>query len=204
MDKNSPFQKPGTPTSECIRCGTCCEKGGPAFHQNDRELIEKGVIPSRHLFTIRKGEFAYDNVKGRLVPVDTDIIKIKGKEDSWTCIYLDEENKICSIYDDRPLQCRNLKCWDTRELGKMYASHRLTRDDLIKDIEGLWDLIEDHQKRCDYGRIKTLISELGGTHHERARKQLLEIIQYDTEIRKLVVDKGGLDPEMLEFVLVVH
>ena len=100
-NRNSP--RPGTSGSECIRCGTCCEKGGPAFHQEDRCLIEKGQIPSRYLFTIRKGEFAYDNVKERLVPVESDIIKIKGKEDTWTCIFFDEENKQCSIYHDRPL-----------------------------------------------------------------------------------------------------
>jgi Fe-S-cluster containining protein len=187
-------------SSGCIRCGTCCEKGGPSFHQDDRELIDKGFIPSRHLFTIRKGEFAYDNVKGRLMPVDSDIVKIKGRDDTWTCIYFDEKKRICSIYDDRPRQCRALKCWDTRELEKMYANRRLTRDDLIKDIEGLWDLIQDHQKHCDYEKIKQLISDLDNPGIGGARKKLLEIIQYDAEIRKLVVEKGGLDPEMLEFV----
>jgi hypothetical protein len=32
------------------------------------------------------------------------------------------------------------------------------------------------------------------------RKKILEIIQYDAEIRKLVLEKGGLDPTMLEFI----
>lgn len=185
---------------ECSRCGTCCEKGGPAFHQEDRPLIEKGVIPSRCLFTIRQGEFAYDNVRGRLVPLESDIIKIKGREGSWTCIFFDDENKECSIYDDRPHQCRALKCWDTSELEKMYASRRLTRADLIKDIEGLWGLIQDHQKRCDYGKIIKLINDLDGARNKKARQKLLEIIQYDSEIRKLVVKKGGLDSEMLDFI----
>ena len=125
----------------CIRCGTCCEKGGPALHQEDRMLIEKGRIPSKYLYAIRKGELAHDNVKGRLMPVDSDIIKIKGKEGTWTCIFFDAHNKGCSIYSDRPLECRALKCWDTVELEKMYAGHRLTREDLVSKVEGLWDLI---------------------------------------------------------------
>ena len=200
MDKKLPDPEPGISITDCIRCGTCCEKGGPAFHRDDRELIDKGLIPSRHLFTIRKGEFAYDNVKERLVPVDSDIIKIKGKEDTWTCVFFDEENRQCSIYDDRPRQCRALKCWDTRELEKMYAERRLTRADLIKDIEGLWDLIQDHQKRCDYENIKQLIRGLDDPGNRGARKKLLEIIQYDAEIRNLVVEKGGMDPEMLDFL----
>ncbi len=158
------------------------------------------MIPSRHLFTIRQGEFAYDNVQGCLIPLDSDIIKIKGKEDTWTCIFFDESNKQCSIYNDRPLECRALKCWDTHELEKMYARRRLTRDDLISEVEGLWDLIDSHQKRCDYARIKKLIKNLAGNPKNSARRELAEIIKYDIEMRELVVSKGGMDPEMLDFL----
>lgn len=163
-------------------------------------LIDTGAIPSRCLFTIRKGESAYDNVQGCLMPVDSDIIKIKGQADSWTCVFFDESGKQCTIYDDRPRECRALKCWDTRELEKIYARHRLTREDLISEVEGLWDLIQDHQQRCDYLKIKKLIDDLNGPSQERARKQLLEIIQFDAEIRKLVVEQGGIDAEMLDFL----
>jgi len=95
---------------------------------------------------------------------NSDIIKIKGKEDTWTCIFFDEQNKECSIYNDRPVECRALKCWDTGELEKMYAGHRLTREDLVSKVEGLWDLIKDHQARCDYEKIKKLIGDLDGSH----------------------------------------
>jgi len=206
-DKKKPSNPPiltepnaAAAVKDCIRCGTCCEKGGPALHQEDRVLVEKGRIPSKYLYTIRRGELAHDNVKGCLMPVDSDIIKIKGKEDTWTCIFFDEQNKGCSIYNDRPLECRALKCWDTGELEKMYACHRLTRDDLVSKVEGLWDLIKDHQARCDYEKIKEQIGNLDGPHRDRARKKILEIIQYDAEIRNLVLEKGGLDPTLLEFL----
>jgi Fe-S-cluster containining protein len=193
--------KPGTTLSECIRCGTCCEKGGPCFHTEDRKLIEKGKIPSKYLYTIRKGELAHDNVKGCLTPVDSDIIKIKGKKDSWTCIFFDEGKKGCTIYSDRPIECRALKCWDTRELEQIYANNRLTRSDLISEVKGLWDLIKDHQARCDYRKIQSLIKDLAGSNNIHARRKLLEIIRYDAEIRELVVVRGGLDPELLDFLL---
>jgi len=61
-------------------------------------------------------------------------------------------------------------------------------------------LIQVHQKRCDYGKIKKLINDLNGPSRDRARKKLVEIIQYDAEIRKLVVEQGGLDSEMLDFI----
>ena len=191
---------PGTTISECIRCGTCCEKGGPGFHIEDRMLIDKGVIPSRYLYTIRKGELAHDNVKGCLKPVDSDIIKIKGKKDTWVCIFFDEKNKGCTIYNDRPLECRALKCWDTRELEQCYANARLTRKDLVSGVKGLWDLIEDHQARCDYNKIQPLIKDLTGVKRTQARQKLLEIIRYDAEIRNLVISRGGLDADMLDFL----
>jgi Fe-S-cluster containining protein len=163
-------------------------------------LIEKGVIPTRYLCTIRKGELANDNVRGGLMRVESDIIKIKGKNNSWVCMFFDGEKKICTIYNDRPLECRALKCWDTREIEQIYARNRLTRKDLISAIEGLWDLVEDHQARCDYEKIQKLIEGLAGSSRKNTRRELLEIIHYDAEIRELVVSKGGLEPGMLEFL----
>ncbi len=83
-----------TPISECIRCGTCCKKGGPSFHIEDKYLIEKGIILSKYLYTIRKGEPAYDNVKEHILPAATDIIKIKGKKGSLACIFFDKKNTL--------------------------------------------------------------------------------------------------------------
>jgi Fe-S-cluster containining protein len=199
--RNSPLAAgPGTTISECSRCGTCCEKGGPCFHLEDRKLIDKGLIPTRYLYTIRKGELAHDNVKGCLMPVDSDIIKIKGKEGRWTCIFFDKLNRGCTLYNDRPQECRALKCWDTRELEQIYAASRLTRKDLVSQVKGLWDLIEDHQARCDYKKIQDLIKNLTGVKRNQARRKLLEIIHYDLEIRDLVISKGGLDADMLDFL----
>ena len=200
MMNNPKTPRPGTTISKCIRCGTCCEKGGPGFHQADRMLIDKGVIPSRYLYTIRKGELARDNVKGCLKPVESDVIKIKGKEDTWTCMFFDEVKKGCTIYDDRPLECRKVKCWDTRELEQIYVTARLTRKDLVSEVKGLWDLIEDHQARCDYNKIQDLIKELTRDNPNNARRKLTEIIRFDAEIRNLVVAKGGLDADMLDFL----
>lgn len=186
--------------STCIRCGTCCKKGGPAFHHADKRLIEEGIIDSRCLYTIRKGELAYDNVRECLVPADTDIIKLKGQNDSWTCIFFDEHRTACRIYANRPVECQALQCWNTAEVEKIYTENRLTRADLILKIEGLWDLLEDHQRRCDYGTIHKLVKALEGPQKNKARQQLIEIIQYDIEIRKLVVARAGLDGDMMDFL----
>lgn len=190
----------GRQASECRRCGTCCRKGGPSFHRADKVLIEKGVIHSKYLYTIRRGEIAYDNVRQCLKPVASDIIKLKGKGESWTCVFLDEKQNACTIYENRPVECRALKCWDTRALEDLYAEKRLKRKDLIADIEGLWDLIKDHQVRCNYEIIHKLVEALNGGMGSEARRKLAEIIQFDTEIRKLVASRGGLDMDMLDFL----
>jgi Fe-S-cluster containining protein len=188
------------PISECRRCGTCCKKGGPSFHQEDKALIEKGVIHSKYLYTIRKGEMAYDNVKQCLEPVSSDVIKIKGKGESWTCILFDDQQNECTIYEDRPIECRALKCWDTKALEELYDRKRLKREDLFADIQGLWDLIKDHQERCNYEIIQKLVEEINSGMGGKARQKLAGIIQFDIEIRKLVVSRGGLDMDMLDFL----
>ena len=199
--KKAAKAKPVRSISECQRCGTCCTKGGPSFHHVDKALVEDGVIHSKYLYTIRKGEWAYDNVRQCLEPVSSDIIKIKEKNDSWICIFFDESQSACAIYENRPLECRALKCWDTRELEDLYAQKRLTRADLISDIEGLWSLIKDHQQRCNYEIIQKLVDAIKTNPGDaKARQKLSAIIQFDTEIRKLVVSNAGLEPEMLDFL----
>ncbi len=50
----------------CIRCGTCCMKGGPVLHQQDKAILLEGYAGHQHLITLRKGEMAYDPVTNRL------------------------------------------------------------------------------------------------------------------------------------------
>jgi len=200
MTSNDSNPIPDTATTECRRCGTCCKKGGPCFHLEDKGLIEKGVILSKHLYTIRKGEPSFDNVKGSITPAATDIIKIKGRNGSWTCVFFDEKNTECTIYNTRPLECRVLKCWDTREIEKIYAKDRLTRKDLISDIEGLWDLVEGHQKQCGYDVLTLLVDALNTHKKDDALKGILDIIEHDIKIRKLVVEKAGLESDLTDFL----
>lgn len=190
----------GKEVSTCKRCGTCCQQGGPSFHLADKALIETGEIPSKCLYTIRKGEMAYDNVRQCLEPASSDIIKIKGQGHSWTCLFFDDAQAACTIYENRPMECRALKCWDTAELEALYAQKRLKREDLLADIEGLWGLIKDHQQRCDYDTILVLVKAINSDQTGDARQKLAELIRFDNEIRKLVVSRGGLDDDMLDFL----
>ena len=184
----------------CQRCGTCCEKGGPSLHREDQPLVDEGRIPARCLFTIRRGERVRDNVKGTLVPLSAEIIKIKGQAGGWTCLFYDQATRGCRIYDHRPLECRALNCRDTRRIEAIYEANRLTRQDLLAGIDGLWELIEDHEQRCSYAGLHARVE--AGTHGGRLKqeKAILEILSFDTHIRRLTVEKGGLESRMLDFV----
>lgn len=186
-------------TTTCRRCGTCCQKGGPALHRDDRSLVETGRIPAAQLYTIRKNERVRDNVRNHLAPAAADIIKIKGRDRTWTCVFYDPDSRGCRIYPHRPLECRVLKCWDTRDIERLYDRERLTRRDLVGTVKGLWELIADHEKRCAYRRLDQLIRAAGGDSRPPLA-EITEMIAYDREIRRLVVEKGVASGEMLDFL----
>lgn len=185
----------------CRRCGTCCEKGGPSLHLEDRHLVERGLLPAESLITFRKGEWVRDNVRGTLSPLSEEIIKIKGGAPRrWTCHHYDPVQRGCRIYADRPLECRSLNCRDTRRIESIYATTRLTRRDLLATVKGLWELIVDHEARCSHVRVKALVDE--GTEETRfkAEAAILEMLRYDHHLRQLTVEKGGTAPGMLDFL----
>jgi hypothetical protein len=164
--------------------------------------VENGQIPLSDLYTIRRGELARDNIRGILQPLKTEIIKIKSRQaGSRTCRYYAEPDSSCGIYAARPVECRALQCWDTREIERIYNVGRLRRKDLLGKVEGLWDLIADHERRCSYDKLRQLTQRISiGASRPAVAETVLEVIQYDAELRRLVIERGSLDPEMLDFL----
>jgi Fe-S-cluster containining protein len=189
------------PKIECRRCGTCCQKGGPALHIADQALVESGKIALKHLLTIRQGEPAYDNVSGTIAPAVTDIIKVNTRRNSASqCVFYDPRLKQCRIYDNRPSECHALNCRDTRKIERIYSTQRLTRRHLLSKVEGLWDLVRDHQERCDYGFISELAVQIRQGRKPEPAQQLLELIHFDDTLRKSTVAHAGHTSELLEFL----
>lgn len=190
------------PRSSCIRCGVCCKKGGPTLHAEDKKKIEEGKIPVKFLFTIRKHEPAFDNIRDLIAPASTDIIKIKSQKDSSACIFYDLSNAECRIYTNRPIECRELKCWDTRKISLLYDKNRINRKTLLSGIKDLSDLVQDHQNRCSYKKIADLADQTKCNRIEKkeALEQLNEMLRYDCSIRHLIVEKDKKASEMLDFL----
>jgi Fe-S-cluster containining protein len=187
----------------CRHCGTCCRQGGPALHLEDRELVESGKIPLQDLFTIRRGEPAYDNVTGVIAPAVTDIVKLKGTSPgSDICCFYESATKGCGIYGDRPAECRALQCWDTRFIQALYSCRRLERRHLLVKAAGIWELVQEHQQRCDYGYVAELASRLQQQtpSAEESHNKLLELVRYDESLRQVTLERAGLNPELLPFL----
>jgi len=161
-------------------------------------LIDSGLIPAKHLYTLRKGEIVSDSIHGCLLTLESEMIKIKGQNRAWTCVYFDKSGSACRIYEHRPLECRILKCWDTRNIEAVYSQNRLTRKDLLSGIPALWSLIEDHDLRCNLVTLRKLLDLKSGD--AAATKTVQEMIEYDRSIRMLVVEKAGVESDMLEFI----
>ncbi len=188
--------------THCRRCGTCCRKGGPGLHLEDRKLVDSGKIPLKDLITFRQGEPVYDNVTDSIAPAVTDIIKIKSSDGSNSdCVCYDKDRNGCSIYDDRPSECAALQCWDTSEIEGMYNIRRLTRRHLLANVKGLWDLVTHHQERCDYGHVAELADRIRQHREaEEAEKVLLEMIRFDQHLREVTLERVKMDPCMLYFL----
>jgi Fe-S-cluster containining protein len=187
-------------TAECRRCGTCCKKGGPALHVEDKQILESGNILLDCLYTIRKGELARDNVNDSLIRLEAEIIKIKSRPGSSECMFFNDTDMSCGIYAHRPLECRILECWNTAKIKSMYSQTRLTRTLVLEKAEWLQDLVQTHESECDIDKIQRLVNDREAGDADAA-SALTEKINYDFHLRRVVTEKGNIAPDMLDFLL---
>mgnify|MGYP001024619970 CR=1 FL=1 len=184
----------------CVRCGTCCEKGGPTLHSEDRIFLQKGVLRPTHLFTMRAGELAYHPLEERLIELSDEMIKIKGKDGSIACTFYDADHQTCAIYEDRPLECRVLKCWNTAEVEGLFMKDLLSRLDLCPKGSAVADLISAYERSFPPGRVYGLLSEAGlqeGT--QQSSPEIEQMVSTDEVFRQKVVETLGLKEDELEF-----
>lgn len=186
------------PRSHCIRCGQCCLKSSPTLHREDASLLVNGPIRKEHLLTIRQGEGVTDNIHEDLSAADREMIKLKEKNGvGGGCVFFRDHDKACSIYDRRPVQCRALQCWDTRDLLKVYERPKLQRQDIMED-RILSGIIEEHEKRCSYALLEDLIKKIP-SQGELALEALLDLLRFDYELRPFVSQKLGINPAEMDF-----
>lgn len=185
----------------CIRCGTCCLKGGPVLHHEDKGILLAGHVGYQHLVTIRKGEPAYDPVLDTVRPVERELVKMRGKEKEWSCCFFDEKSSSCTIYEHRPLECRLLKCWDTSALEGLVGKNTIVRADIINARDPITKVIEMHEQECPYREVEELLSSLSrGTDKSKTLARLNELVRKDLAIRFFAIKELGLREEFELFI----
>ncbi len=172
----------------CKRCGTCCKKGGPTLHTKDASLVRHQRLSVASLVTFRRGELAYHPTELRLIELHTDMIKIKGKNHSFECLFYEEAEGMCSIYEDRPLECRTLECWNPGPLMDMFLKDLLVRKDIFS--KSLYEVIDEYDTKFQPSRLLELLKQ--GDKLGVARLEEL-----DQEYRESLITSGiALEGEM--------
>ncbi len=173
-------------------------KGGPALHEEDATLFAKSILERAHVYTLRKGELVR-NIDEVFMVLEQEIIKIKGQGETWTCMFYEDEKTACGIYENRPVECRALKCWDLGEFKEVMARPYLQRKDLVKPDDGILKVMDAHERRCAYEILDSAVKGLEGPDPQKAVEVILELLQYDNYVRPFLTEKLNLDPSIMDF-----
>lgn len=180
--------------TSCICCGQCCIKGGPTLHNEDIALIQNNILGPKTLFTIRKGEPVYHPVEGRLVAAPVELIKIKGITGSWACIFFD--NAVCAIYEDRPLECRIFKCWDTRDSIKLFMRDTISRKTIIQMGSLLDQMISTYEDSLPASIFMELLEN---PSVQDGSTWINKCIEIDQSFRNRFIEHFGVEESAMDF-----
>lgn len=195
------MQKERNKINRCIRCGTCCQKGGPVLHHEDKTILISGYVGHQHLVTIRKGEVAKNPINNKLEPVKQEFIKVKGKGKDWTCYFYNDKDASCNIYEHRFIECRLLKCWDTSDIISIIGKNTLIREDIINKDDPILQIIRMHERECSYTKIDELLRKISrGEDKERHIDILNKILIKDIKIRNYAINELGMNSNYELFI----
>ncbi len=170
----------------CKRCGICCLTTRPTLHSEDSLLVTSGDISLSALVCLRIGEKIKDNVTGKICILKKEILQFKPLQNKKQCLYFSPQ-KGCSIYENRPLECRTFECWNTQLLENIYFTNTLTRKDIFPPPA--LELIATHEQECGFFRLQPLIKNLASNCCFESLQELRRICRFDAHFREVVAEK---------------
>ncbi|OIO02845.1 MAG: hypothetical protein AUJ49_05535 [Desulfovibrionaceae bacterium CG1_02_65_16] len=194
--------------AQCRRCGECCRKGGPALHRQDLGLFSgEKALDLCDVVTLRAGERVYDQVLDRVLPLEAEMLKFKGADGTWACVFLDAEAGDCTLYARRPAECRALFCADTAPLAAMYDKDRLTRRDLLPEGHPVLAVLAEHEALVPPRRMAELAdilrtagpNALGGAEGAEAAAELARMALADRAFRENLATRAHIGQEYHDF-----
>lgn len=182
----------------CQRCGTCCLKGGPALHTEDKALLMANHLGLAQLITVRRGERVIWPGVAKPAPTAVELVKLQGQEGEWRCLFYSMAANGCSIYANRPLECRILQCWAPDKLYEIAGQGTLIRTDLLHPDDPVREFIQLQEMKCPANRIEELAPQaLPGS---AALLELQELVRTDLIIRSQAMGRLGIAPELELFL----
>ena len=89
---------------QCTGCGDCCTGGSGYVWVNQAEI---DALAARLAMTPVAFEKKYVNQVG----VRRSLKELRHRQ--YDCVFLDAETRRCTVYEDRPRQCRTWPFWDS-------------------------------------------------------------------------------------------
>jgi Fe-S-cluster containining protein len=196
FDEDKPKKMRFKKKSSCDRCGDCCSISSPSLMKGDIGLFISGLLSDENTYTIREGELIRSK-DGNLYESFMELIKIREKNNSTTCIFYD---KGCTIYDNRPAQCREFNCWEIHQIEEGLEKTALKRADLFNQIDFIMEAIKRHDEKCSYKRLSDTLERLNNGIEE-AVEDIIDMLQYDINLRELLMKKFDLKPHSMDLIL---
>jgi Fe-S-cluster containining protein len=183
----------------CVQCGQCCKEGSPSLHIDDLELLRTEAIPWHSLLTLRRGEPARSLQSGAAFFATEERIKLRQKPGTTECVFFDPATSDCSIYPDRPLECRAQACWDPEPANEVTTEPLLTRRHLFANVGALLDLFDAHDQRCSFDRMREVFEDLKQSEGRNVAN-VIELLVLDESFRDLVCEKLNVPERVIELL----
>lgn len=182
----------------CVQCGICCKQASPTLEQDDLEMLREEKIPWDQLYTVRVGEPA-KSPAGKPMILQEERIKVRTKPGTRECVFYDAEQSACTIYHDRPLQCRAQACWDPSQAEELQELAHLTRRNLFGQVKTLNQLLDEHDAKCSFDTLADAFDILAKTEG-RDVEPVLDVLAYDEHVRAFTVNELNFPQRMLDLL----
>lgn len=165
-------------------------------------MVMEGALLPVQLITYRRGEPAWDPLKQEMVGLPCEMIKVRSVEGGKICILYNSDASSCGIYENRPVECRALKCWDTREIESLFLKDLLDRRVLFQKSGTLLQLVDAYEKAIPVDDILFFCNSFShGSVQDRARAhEHMELVaKVDVQFRDQAAETLGLGQDDLLF-----
>lgn len=173
----------------CLGCATCCRLSSPTLYAPDLELIARGGLPRRALYTLRTGERVSSARLSQGLYLESELIKLDERPGQG-CLFL--EGCACGLYQHRPLQCRHLECWSGRHAGQLETTPRLSRQELYAHDPQALALLAEYEERLPGGCLARALERAAQGGDQR---EALDCLELDHRLRLGIAARYGYGPE---------